>query len=287
MKKYLVSLLLCLALLLSLGLCAHAEAQIDFVTDTAGILSEDSRSALNEQARAISEQYGFPVYVLTVEDYQDYVGSGGIEYFAEQVFHTYGLGAGEKEEGILLAMSMRDRDYDLYVHGEFGLYAFTDYGQEQLADTFLDNFRAGDWAGGFSDYIANCGVLVERAQRGDPLDIWIPDPEPSPEPTPAQRGLNPLEALMVVLFPGLAAGGAVSGMARKMKTAVKQTGAYNYIGQGGAELTGREDTFINRSVTRQVLRRQSVSDNDRPSGGHYGGTTVSGSHGGSHHSGKF
>ena len=284
MKKLLVSLLLCTALLLSLGLCARAEARIDYVTDTAGILSEDSRAELSEQAREISERTGFPVYILTVEDYTDYVNNGGIEYFAEQVFHTYDLGVGEKEEGILLALSVRDRDFDLYVHGKFGLYAFTDYGQEQLANSFLDNFRANDWEGGFRDYIVNCGILIERAQNGDPLDIWIPDP---PEPVEVKRGIDPIEALLIVLFPGLAAGGVVSGMSRQMKTAVKQSGAYSYVGQGGVELSGREDTFINRSVTRQVLRRQSISDNDRPSGGHYGGTTVSGSHGGSHHSGKF
>ena len=282
MKKLLVSLLLCSVLLLSLGLCAHAEAKIDYVTDTAGILSEDVRTQLNEQAREISRQYGCGVYVVTVDDYRSYV-NGSIEDFAEAVYRNYELGEGEGKDGVLLTLSMKDRDYDLCAYGDFGNYAFTDYGKDQLAGSFLDNFRANDWEGGFRDYVGNSGTLIERAQRGDPLDIWIPDP---PEPVQPQRGIDPIEALLIVLFPSLAAGGVVSGMSRKMKTAVKQTGAYNYIGQGGAELTAREDTFINRSVSRQVIRRESVSDNDHSGGGHYGGTTVN-SGGFSHNSGKF
>ena len=111
MKKLFVSLLLCAAFVLSLGLCAHAEAKIDYVTDTAGILSEDSRAALNEQARAISEQTGCGVYIVTVDDYTRYV-KGSIEDFSEAVYRNYELGEGEGKDGVLLAMSMNERDYD-------------------------------------------------------------------------------------------------------------------------------------------------------------------------------
>ena len=277
MKKYLVSLLLCAALLLGLGLCAHADARIDYITDTAGLLSEDARAQLNATAAQISRQYDCGVYVVTVDDYRDYV-QGGIGDFSEAIYKTYELGEGEGKNGIVLALSMRERDYDLCAYGDFAHYAFTDYGKEQLAGTFLDNFRANDWEGGFRDYVSNAGRLLDMAARGEPLDIVIQEQEP------AKRGISPIESLLIVLFPGLAAGGTVSGMARQMKTAVKQTGAYNYIGQGGAQLTGREDQFIHRSVTRQVIRRQPTGGS-RP-GGHSGGTTINAG-GFSHHSGKF
>ena len=281
-KKLLLCLLLCTALLLSLGLTAHAEAQLDYVSDYAGLLTEETRNTLNERARQISEEYGCPLYVVTVNDYRDYVASGGIEYFAEEVFHSYGLGAGTTEDGILLALSMNERDFDLYAHGDFGNYAFTDYGKDQLADSFLDNFRRNDWEGGFADYIDNCGVMMARAKNGDPVDQWIPDP--TPQPQERQHGMTPFKWLLSLLFPGLAGGAAVSGMSRQMKTAVKQTRADEYVGRGSPHLNVHDDQFINRNVTRQVIRRQ--QNVDRP-GGHAGGTTISGSHGGSHHSGKF
>ena len=133
----------------------------------------------------------------------------------------------------------------------------------------------------FGDYIDNCGVMVARAKNGDPVDQWIPDPPVQQE---RQHGMTPMKWLISLLFPGLVGGATVSGMSRQMKTAVKQTRAEEYVGRGSPHLDVRSDQFINRNVTRQVIRRQ--ENNSRP-GGHYGGTTISGSHGGSHHSGKF
>ena len=149
-KRLFACLLLCTLLLLALPLTAGAEAKLDYVTDTAGILSSETRDALNQRAAQVSQQYGFPVYVIVVDDVKNYV-NGTIEYFAEVIFSEYNLGAGESGDGVLLAMSMAERDYDIYAHGDFGNYAFTDYGKERLAQSFLDNFRQDDWAGGFQD----------------------------------------------------------------------------------------------------------------------------------------
>ena len=274
-KVFSVSLLLCFALLLALPVAASAEAKLDYVSDYAGVLSAERRDSLNAQAAQIAAETGCGVYIVVVDNYKDYV-NGGIEDFSEAIYKTYELGEGAGKDGVMLAMSMADRDYDIYAHGDFGNYAFTDYGKEQLADTFLDNFRANDWAGGFADYVDNCGRLIARAKQGDPLDVWIPDPAP--------RGITPMEALLIVLVPCLVAGSIVGGFKRQMKTAVKQTEAGGYVSRGGVQLRERSDQFINRSVTHQIIPKTTTSS--RPSGGHAGGTSVN-SGGFSHHSGKF
>ena len=277
-KKVIVSLLFALCLLLGMTAAAHADAQIDYVSDYAGLLSDTQRRDLNDRAAEISDEYNFGVFVVIVNDYKSYV-NGSIADFSENVFHRYGLGRGQKEEGVLLAMSMNDRDYDIYAHGDFGNYAFTDYGKDQLANSFLDDFRRNDWAGGFRDFIKTSGDMLEKARNGQPVDTWIPDQaETGPRMT--------LGKLLVSLGVGCLTGGVtVSGMKRQMKTAVRQSGAANYVAQGGVRLSNKRDDFVNRSVTRQVIPRQTNSG--RPGGGHFGGTTISGSHGGSHHSGKF
>lgn len=277
-KKVIVSLLFALCLLLGMTAAAHADAQIDYVSDYAGLLSDTQRQDLNDRAAEIADEYNFGVFVVVVNDYKSYV-NGSIEDFSENVFHRYGLGRGQKEEGVLLAMSMNDRNYDIYAHGDFGNYAFTDYGKDQLANSFLDDFRRNDWAGGFRDFIKTSGDMLEKARNGQPVDTWIPDQaETGPRMT--------LGKLLVSLGVGCLTGGAtVGGMKRQMKTAVRQTGAANYVAQGGVRLSNKRDDFVNRSVTRQVIPRQTNSG--RPGGGHFGGTTISGSHGGSHHSGKF
>ena len=277
-KKVIVSLLFALCLLLGMTAAAYADAQIDYVSDYAGLLSDTQRRDLNDRAAEIADEYNFGVFVVVVNDYKSYV-NGSIADFSENVFHRYGLGRGQKEEGVLLAMSMNDRDYDIYAHGDFGNYAFTDYGKGQLANSFLDDFRRNDWAGGFRDFIRTSGDMLEKARNGQPVDTWIPDQaETGPRMT--------LGKLLVSLGVGCLTGGAtVGGMKRQMKTAVRQSGAANYVAQGGVRLSNKRDDFVNRSVTRQVIPRQTGSN--LPGGGHFGGTTISGSHGGSHHSGKF
>ena len=274
-KRFLFSLLLCAALLLALPLTARAEAKIDYVSDYANILSAETRESLNSQAAQIAADTGCGVYIVVVDNYKTYV-NGTIENFSEAIYKTYELGEGEGKNGVLLSMSMNDRDYDLTAYGDFGNYAFTDYGKQQLANTFLDNFRANDWAGGFADFVENSGRLIARARNGDPLDQWIPDPP--------QRGITPAEALIIVLAPSLVAGMVVGGFKRKSKTAVRQTKAANYVSRGGLQLRERSDQFINRSVTRQIIPKNTSSS--RPGGGHAGGTSVN-SGGFSHHSGKF
>ena len=277
-KKLFVCLLLALCLMLSVMAAAWGEARIDHVSDYAGVLSDSERASLNERAEELTNEYGFGVFIVVVNDYTQYV-NGTIENFAENIFHRYELGWGSKEEGVVLAMSMNDRSYDIYAHGDFGNYAFTDYGKTQLADSFLDNFRRNDWAGGFRDFLSNCGTMLQQAKDGNPVDTWIPDPaEQGPRMT--------LGKLLVSLGVGCATGGVTVGsMKRSMKTAVRQSGAANYVSRGGVTLSRKQDDFVNRSVTRQVIPRQ--TSGSRPGGGHFGGTSISGSHGGSHHSGKF
>ena len=246
MKKLLISLLLSLALLLSLGAAVPGEARLDYVTDGAGLLTEAEVQDLQSRAARISEQYGFGVYIVVVDDYTKYA-NGSIENFAETVFDSYGLGYGSTGDGVLLAMSMKDRDYDIYAHGDFGNYAFTDYGKDQLANSFLDDFRRNDWAGGFRDFIKTSGDMLEKARNGQPVDTWIPDQaETGPRMT--------LGKLLVSLGVGCLTGGAtVGGMKRQMKTAIRQSGAANYVAQGGVSLAPGDENFINAGAHPQGL----------------------------------
>ena len=273
-KAHLICFATVLAFLLLLtGMCfaENQESLPYYVSDTAGLMTSEEWRKLESTAENISEQYGCGVYIVTLQDYRDYGSYNNFWDFSEAFYTRYNMGLGEARNGILLIMSMAERDYSLLAYGRDAHYAFTDYGKEQLADSFLDNFRRDDWAGGFGDYIDNCGVLVARAKNGDPVDQWIPDPPVQQE---RQHGMTPMKWLISLLFPGLVGGATVSGMSRQMKTAVKKTRAEEYVGRGSPHLNVNSDQFINRNVTRQVIRRQ--ENNSRP-GGHYGGTTISGS----------
>lgn len=182
MKKY-ASLLFALVLALSLSVSAAADADV-YVYDGADILSTDECAALNEAAAAVSEQYGCGVYVVTVDDMADYIDPDavtetdetGMAAFTEYAWDALGLAASYDSNGIMLALSMVERDFQMLAHGDTANAAFTDYGKYIMQDEFLDNFREDDWYGGFADYIAACGRYLEANANGAPIDV-----EPSDE----------------------------------------------------------------------------------------------------------
>ena len=241
---------------------------LGFVTDTAGLLSKSEAEKLEQLAAAASERYGCGVYIVTVDDYTKY-NPASVAECAESIYQHYHMGLGDERNGVLLLLSMAERDYDIAAYGEFGNYSFTDYGKEKLAEMFLDNFRNNDWNGGFTDYVAGCSRYLAAAQRGEPVDV----------PSLNESMPVPVKLAIVILLPCLIALISVSVMKSKMKTAREKTTAENYLVTGRADLKICEDRFVNRTQHVEIIQ-----ESDHRSGG--GGTTV-GASGFSHHSGKF
>ena len=248
------------------------QQQLDYVTDSAGLLSADQYEALNEQARAISEQYQCGVYIVTVDDYQRYT-SGDVYDCATELYNKYNLGYGDTKDGVLLLLSMADRDYTLIAHGDKGNAAFTDYGKERMADSFLRYFGRDDWKGGFSDYLSSSSQFLEMEANGEPYDNY--DGNGGEGPSKAAR-------TGVVLGVPTVISGLVNRMqSRKMKSVRSRTNASAYAAPSGLVLHGKQDRYTHSTESRTRI----VSTNThRGSGG--GGTTIG--HGGfSGHSGKF
>lgn len=274
MKKKLICLIICLGLVIGLGLSAAA-AGIGYVTDAAGILSAEEVYELNAQAQEVSEYYGCGVYIVVVDNYKNYV-HGSIQDFSETVYNQYALGLGEERNGIVLSLSMADRDYDLCAYGDFAHYAFTDYGKEVLSEKFLDDFRYDDWMQGFNDYISFSIELLELAKTGNPLDEMIYE---------EQKGIDAFELVMMLVFSCGIAGMVCLKFKRQMKTAVLKTDAFDYVPSGGMNLRINQDRFLHRTVTRTRIKKddegERLGDGGRPRG-----TTIN-SGGFSHKSGKF
>ena len=260
------------ALLVLLALCAPVfgadGGQAQYIYDFAALLSANEAAALNQSAQQISAQYGCGVYVVTVDDYQQYYGASDIEQFAEDVFTDLSFGLGTEQNGILLALSMEDRDYDLCAHGALGHYAFTDYGKGVLAERwFLDAFGQDDWAAGMQRYLDGCKTFLQQAENGEPFDRGS-DPE-------RLEDIRILKGITVVLVPLLTALIVCLILRGKMKTARAQTHADAYIKADGVRIREQTDRFLTVTQTRVKVAETNS-----------GGTTVN-SGGFSHSSGKF
>ena len=267
MKKRIICLLAALLLLLGLSVSASAAVYAN-VIDTAELLSESEAEALDARCSELEQTYGCGVYLVTVDDYTAYYSADSIESFAESVFLDLGLGAGEEQDGVLLVLSMAERDYDICAHGTIGNRTFTDYGKGVLAERwFLEPFSRDDWSGGFAAFLDGCEEYLRMDAEGAPFDQGT-DPE-------RLGDLAVVKWLVVIFVPLLTA--LVVCLVMKGKAA-------RYTVSGGAEITAREDRFTHTTEVRTPIKTESDDHDSGPS--FSGGTTVN-SGGFSHSSGKF
>ncbi len=260
MKRKLTCLFLALVLLLGLTVLAFAAdgAQLPYITDSAGLLTQSEADELESMAQSVSQQYGCGVYVVTVDDYTDIDTRGAYEA-AYSIYHQYSLGEGADRSGALLLLSMRERDWATFFYGPTAEYAFNAYGQEKLEDAYLGYFRDNDWYGGFSGYIGECGRYLELAAQGSPV-----------------RASKLVPILIVVAIACLIAGIVCGILCGKMKSVSKKTEAGSYISAAGLKLTLQEDQYTHTSTSQRKIESSLSSSSSSESGG-----------GGSGRSGKF
>lgn len=244
-----------------------------FVYDEADLLSDSEEASLEDAARTVSQTYGCGVYMAAVDNYLDY-STVDVYEAAKTFYRQNNLGMGESSTGILLFLSMADRDYWLVAYGDQAHAAFTDYGKEAMAEAFLDDFGSNDWYNGFADYIDICGEYLSLEQAGTPVDVGS-------EPVAEELSLGEqiTGSLLMAVVPALVIATIFCLIARaKMKSAKIGTEAWAYVTKNGVHLTVNEDHYLRTTVTRTP--RPKNNDN----GG--GGTSI-GSDGFSGSGGKF
>ncbi len=272
LSVFLLAFLLLSLLLPLTAAAAQSGGSLSYVTDAAGILTEEQRQELEETAARISERYQCGVYIVTTPDYRDF-NQGSIENCAEGIYDQFALGFGETRDGILLLMSMADRDFDLDAHGSFGNYAFSSSGRASLVDAFRGPFGSDDWYGGFRAFLDRAESLLIPAEQSYPEYLEQLRREQEPH-------MSAPKLIGAAAAGCLSAAGVCGGMKRQMKTAKEKTTAEEYLLPGNPHLNIRNDRFINATRTVQII------ETNRDSGGG-GGHSGGGYSGHSHTSGKF
>lgn len=265
-KCFAVALALSLALLLCVatGAAWGSEARLDHVTDAAGLLDSSEEAELESMAQAIEDQYDFGVYIVTVDDYYD-ISPTSVFDAATAIYREYTLGVGEGDDGLMLLMSMYDRDYSLVTYGDFGNYAFNDAARESLTEYFLDDFSSDDWYAGFYDYLDVAALYAEAGRAGAPYtedNIIMTEGEISTAifMSVAAMFLVPLIIALIV----------IAVLSSKMKSVAAATQAGEYA-LGGLRLTGQRDDFSH--TTRVVTKVQQSSGPTVSRGGGFSGTS--------------
>ncbi len=269
MKKKMTALLFALVLCLCTALPVFAEDgfadEYQRVNDTANLLTESEETALLEKLDEISRRQKMDITVVTVNDLDGYAAAA--EY-ADAVYEYCKYGYGAEKDGLLLLISMADRDWAISTCG-FGITAFTDAGIDYIMEQIKSDLSDGCYAAAFETYAALCDEFITQARNGSPFDksnlpceplsmIWIP----------VSIGIGTVLALIIV-----------GGMKGKLKTVRTQAAANSYLKKNSLAVKESSDLFLYHTVTRSKKEK----DHDSGSSTH---TSSSGTtHGGS--SGKF
>lgn len=293
MKRKLLTLFtsVCILFLLWVPAATAGEytADTSFVYDNASLLSESELEYLETFATTAYAASGCGVYVITVKSFEA-LGSASVYDCATSLFISYDLGLGTDDDGVLLLLSMEDRDFAFISHGSFANSAFPDYIKAAIEDEFLDDFANDDWYEGFKDYFEECRsyltdyiegsyYISSPSSSGD--NYYISSSSPSDDIT-INGSVSGSTWLVIIGFPILVAFIVCSIFKGQMKTAVKKTEARDYIVAKDIDIRIRQDMFTHRTETRRVIQSSSSSSSGhRSSGGSRSSSGFSG------RSGKF
>lgn len=248
-------------------------AQVVSVYDECNLLSDNEKNLLEEQASFVSKNHSIAVYITVVDDMELY-GYYNIEEFTEFWYDEKQLGWPGTGDAVMLCLSMADRSYDFFAHGDICNAAFTDYGKDILIrDYVIPSLRQNDWYNAFASFIDRLDPYMCSYEQGTPIDV---PPEVPREPNPF---LDAILAFFVSLFPGLA---SCKKQKRQLNNVLPATNANQYINPANLVLSVNEDLFTHETSSRVYVSTTSSGGGARTGGG----TTIS-SHGSSHSSGHF
>ena len=291
-KQTLVLLLtFCLLLFCAASVCAEnglTVRQTPLLVDDADLLTDSEEAALNTILVAKSAAVAADIAVVTVNDTE----GKSVQDFAQDFYDENGYGQGDANDGVLLLVSMAERDYWITTTG-FCIEAITDYGREKIENDILSDLSVGNYAEAFRIFAVSSETLIAAARQGNVYDYYISDSDSSNgyggyyvdaseyfggqsyEPREEggfNFGGNILLALVLGFILALITG---ASMKSSMKTVHHKYEAANYVVPGSLMLVQNQDRFLYSTVTQTPVPQH--NDNNSSHGGGFsgGGSSVS------------
>lgn len=299
MKKRLFVILLVLFMIPVTAFSAYAEVsqipserQKSLLEDEAGLLDSYDAERLLETLEEVSERNRLEIAIVTVDDTN---GKTATE-FADDYYDYNGYGYGENDDGMLLLLSMNERDWAISTYGT-ATDIFSNYQLDYIMNDcgVLSYLGSNRYFDAFTAFVRGCDESIGRYESGYYQDEYYSgyyqDEYYNVQPTydnvyggTQTKSGSPFSKVFFSILLGFAASFVIMKIvSAPLKSVRMQNGAANYM-KGSARITDARDVFLYSNVTRTPINTQNNNGN-----GHSGGsihTSSSGrSHGGA--SGKF
>ena len=233
MKKtgiyFLTFLLLCL---FSVSASATAEEASLRLVDGADLLTDSEESSLISRLDEISREFEYDIVIITTETY----GTKSPLEFTKDAFVSGNYGMGENGSGVILTVSIKDRQWYIEFFGDSELPEGT-----AMSEYFLDDLKNGNYYDAFYSF-AEAAYTELRFLFGSTLLIC-------------------LAVGLVIAFI------ITSVMKGKLKSVHYQNHAREYVRKGSFKLDHSRDLFLYSTVTRVARPKNTSSGGGRSGGG--------------------
>lgn len=222
--------------ILSENVYAAEESHPMRLVDYAGLLEDDEAETLEKKLDQISEDYDCDVVIVTEESIN---GARPMDY-ADDFFDYNDYGMGADKSGILLLLTMEERQWRMSTHGD-AIQIFTDAGQEYISDRFVSSLSDAEYYEGFTEFADLCEEFIVQAQNGKPYDSGNLPEESQPF----------YITLLIALVTGFVLAVIVSVVMRsQMKTVHMKANASDYMKAGSLHINRSRDMFLYHHVMR-------------------------------------
>ncbi len=232
MKKF-ISLILMILLCFALASpVMAAEFENPPLVDEAGYLTEEEFEDITQRLEVLRQKYNFEVAIYT----EVYLSAETAQDAADDIYDYKGYGGGEGDDGIMLYICSDTRQYHFTTYN-YGRTAFTDNGLIYLEGKVVPELAEDDYYEAMKLYAVHAGELLEMAANGEPYDK------------------NPIEYVIMVIavaaiLPLIVAFLMMIIKLAKMRTAVKQDYAANYMKKNSMNLEVSRDMYLYSTVTK-------------------------------------
>ena len=253
--KRVLSCLLIFLLVFSASLSFGAEYRPPSIVDNAEYLMQSELSTLSKMLDKLREQYDFEVAIYTETE----MSGDTAEASADDIYDYSGYGAGGNDDGIMLYICSDTREYHFTTHGR-GLSVFNSNGLAYMESKVVPYLAENDYYEAFAAYITTADELLAMAANGEPYNK-------------KQRSTAFIIIVIAaaLLVPFLVARGMTNSKLRKMKTAVENDYAANYMKPGSMQLTASRDLFLYSHITKTEKPKESGGSHTSSSGRTHGG----------------
>lgn len=147
-----------------------------YYVDEAGLIDRQAGARIDHTAATLLAERKVPLYVVTISSLAEHGAAGmSIERYATALFNRWGIGWKERNYGILLLISRKDREARIELGADWG--AGSNPQARRVMDTIIvPAFKRGDYSAGIGDAVQGLDAMARglaRQPASTPGWMWL------------------------------------------------------------------------------------------------------------------